>query len=124
MYVDTQITTLTNTVNDKITDIDVVDGSYTAGSDIQIRVGSRTVGCVQNKLLASYIFPVIEKHFYLGYTGSAERFSTTVGKQVFVWGGFNRIDGRCTFASIKLTGMGWSNAITKMQLYSSDNTSG
>ena len=52
MYVNTQITTLTNTVNDKITDIDVVDVSYTAGSHIQIRVGSRTVGCVQNKLLA------------------------------------------------------------------------
>ena len=43
---------------------------------------------------------------------------------MFVWGGFNSIDGRCTFASIKLRGMGWSRVITKMQLYSSDNTSG
>lgn len=64
MYVDTQITTLTNTVNDKISDVDVVDGSFTAGGNIQIRVGSSTVGCVQNKLLASYISPVIEKHFH------------------------------------------------------------
>ena len=123
MYVDTQITTFTSTVNDKITDIDVIDGSYTAGSDIQIRVGSRTTGWVQNKLLASYISPVIEKHFHLSYTGNAGGFSTTGGKQVFVWEGYNRIDGRCTFASIKLRRMGWTKTITKMQLYSSDNTS-
>ena len=43
---------------------------------------------------------------------------------MFVWGGFNSIDGRCTFASIKLRSMGWRNAITKIQLYLSDNTSG
>ena len=109
---------------DKISDIDVVDESFTAGSDIQIRVGSRTVGCVQNKLLSSDISPIIEKHFHLSYTGNASGFSTTGGKQVIVWGGFNSISGRCTFASIKLRGMGWTETITKMQLYSSDNTSG
>ena len=67
---------------------------------------------------------MVEKHFHLSYTGNAGRFSTTNGRQVIVWGGFNSIDGRCTFASIKLRGMGWHNPITKFQLYSSDNTSG
>ena len=42
----------------KISDVDAVDESFTAGSDIQVRVGSATVGCVQNKLLASYTSPV------------------------------------------------------------------
>ena len=60
----------------------------------------------------------------MGYTGNVGEFSTTSGRQVIVWGGFNQIDGRCTFASIKLRGMGWSNSVTKFQLYSSDNTSG
>ena len=108
----------------KISNVDVVDSTFTAGSDIQICVGSATVGCVQNKLLASYILPVIEKHFHLSYSGQAGGFSTTGGKQVFVSGGFNSIDGRCTFASIKLRGMGLRNAVSKIQLYSSDNTSG
>ena len=47
----------------KISNIDVVHKSFTVGSDIQIRVGSATVNCHQNKLLASYISQVIQKSF-------------------------------------------------------------
>ena len=106
MYVHTQITTLTSAVNEKRSDVDVVDETFTAGADTQIRVGSNTVNCHQNKLLATYISNMVEKHFYLSYSGPTTGFGITGGKAVVVWGGFNRIDGRCTFASIKLRGMG------------------
>ena len=118
-----RITTLAGTVSDKISNIDIVDESFTAGADIQIRVGSSTVGCHQNKLLSSYISNIVEKHIHLSYSGKATGFGITGGKQAYVWEGFNGIDGRCTFASIRLRGMGWSY-ITKIQLFSSDNTSG
>ena len=116
IYVDAQITTLTSTVNDKISDIDVVDGTFTAGADTQIRVGSNTVNCHQNKLLTTYISNMVEKHFHLTYNGQATGFGITGGKAVVVWGGFNSIDGRCTFASIRLRGMGW-RPLTKIQLF-------
>ena len=79
MYVDTQITTLTSSVNDKISDIDVVDGSFPAGADTQIRVGSATVNCHQNKLLSTYISTMVGKHFYLSYNGQSTGFGITGG---------------------------------------------
>ena len=57
------------------------------------------------------------------YNRQATGFGTTGGKAVFVWGRFNGIDGRCTFASIRLRGMGWRH-ITKIQLFSLNYASG
>ena len=110
-----RITTLTSTVDDKISD--VVDENFNAGADSQIRVVSNIVNAHQNNLLNS------EKHLHLSYSGQATGFSTTGGKTVLVWGGFNQIDGRATFCSIHLCGMGW-RPITKIQIFASDNTTG
>ena len=88
-----------------------------------VRFGSATVNAHQNKLLSTYISNAVEKHFHLSYSGQATGFSITGGKAVFVWGGFNSIDGRCVYASIKLRGMGW-RPFSKIQLFASDNTSG
>lgn len=122
-YVDDKVATLTSTVNDKISDVDVVDKNFTAGADSQICVVSNTVNAHQNKLLSSYISNIVEKHFHLSYSGQATGFGITGGKAAIVWGGFNGIDGRCTFASIRLRGMGW-RAMTKIQLFALDNTTG
>lgn len=105
-YVDEQITTLTSSVNDEISDVDIVDEDFVAGADSQIRVVSRIVNAHQNKLLSSQISNGIEKHFHMSYSGKATGFGTTGGKAVIVSGGFGSIDGRCTYAAIKLRGMG------------------
>ena len=99
-----RITTLAGTVSDKISDVDVVDENFSAGADNQIRVVSNTANAHQNKLLSSYISPIIAKDFHLSYSGQA-------------------IDGRCTFCSIRLRGLGW-RAMTKIQIFASDNTTG
>ena len=74
---DDKITTLTSTINNKISDIDVVDEDFTTGADSEICVLSDTVNSHQNKLLSSYSSNVIEKHFHLLYSGKATGFSIT-----------------------------------------------
>ena len=59
----------------------------------------------------------------MSYSGKATGFGATGGKATIVWGGFNSIDDRVSFAMIKLKGMGWRE-ITKVQLFASNNTTG
>ena len=86
-YVDDKITTLTNIVNDKISDIDVVDESYASGAAGYISASAGSTHCVLSKLLSSHINQVVKKHFHLTFKGQSPGFSAFRGRQIVaVWG--------------------------------------
>ena len=121
-YVDDEITTLTSTVNNKISDIDVIDESYSVVNAEQTTYANlNSTRSEIRKLESSFITNVIEKHFHVSYSGQRKGFGFTSGRALIAWGGFGSIDGRATFALMKLRGMGWGK-ITKIQLLRSVDT--
>lgn len=115
-YVDTQ-------VSDKISEIDVIDKSYSVVNAEQTTYANlNTTRSQIKKLEASHISNIVEKHFRLSYSGPAKGFGFTSGRCLIAWGGFQSVSGRVSFAMIKLRGMGWRK-ITKIQLLGSVDTS-
>ena len=86
-YVDEEISTLTSTVNDKISDIDVVDDSYSVANAEQTTYANlNSTRSEIRKLESSFITNVIEKHFHLSYSGQAKGFGFTSGRCLITWG--------------------------------------
>ena len=86
----------------KISDISVVNESFTAGSDGYVSASAGSTHCLQSKLLTSHMEKTVEKHFHLTYSGRASGFSAFCGHQIIAFGGFDNISGRCSFCNIKV----------------------
>ena len=81
-YVDDKITTLTSTVNNKISDVDVVDNSFTVGADSQIRVVSATVKPIKISCY-HHTFRILWKSIFICRTAEKQQdLLSLVGKQL------------------------------------------
>ena len=110
----------------KISDITVLDNSFTVGTAGYVSTSSGSTHYVQHKVLSSDVDNIVRKHFHITYDGPALGFSqagSLGGKQIIAFGGFKQISGRVFFANIQVRGMG-SNPPTRTQLYCSNDTSG
>lgn len=101
IYVDSQ-------VSEKISVIDVVDQNYAVVNAEQTTCANlETTRSEVKKLETSFVSNMIEKHFHLTFEGSAKGFGFTSRRALIAWGGFDSVSGRCTFARLKLRGMGY-----------------
>ena len=100
-YVDDEFT-------NKITDINVLNTGYTvANAEATAYVDFNMTNAEIKKLKTLNVHSMLEKHFHFAFGGTSKGFANTSGRALIAYGGFNRVSGRCTFAQIKLRGMGY-----------------
>ena len=89
----------------KMSDVVVLDNSFTTGATGYVSTSSGSTHCVQHNVLSTDIDTVVRKHLHITYNGPAGGFSlagSLGGKQIIVFGGFKQISGRVAFANIKV----------------------